>query len=106
MLFPNQEFPLDRKSAKVSRKTTEKLLSGDGPPEDPAVFEVGMVPGEMNIFMKTESYFLPEGKTWEDLTHEERKELQNKYRFSPYRPGVYQGITGISKNYGGLFTDS
>lgn len=38
---------------------------------------------------------LPEGKTFESLTDEEKKKLMKKYRFSGYRPGAYQLITGI-----------
>ena len=38
---------------------------------------------------------LPEGKTFESLTDEEKKKLMMKYRFSGYRPGAYQLITGI-----------
>ena len=52
------------------------------------------VPKEFNIFFRSENQFLPEGKTFDDLTEEEKKDVQNKYRFDPYRPGVYQGITG------------
>ena len=105
-MFKPADFPHDHKKAVDHRKTTEVLPSGDAYHDDEAVFMVSMVPDAMNIFMRTESSFLPEGKTWDDLTYEERKELQNKYRFSPFRPGMYQGITGIGRNYGGLFTDS
>ena len=37
---------------------------------------------------------LPKGKTLNDLTPEEKKRLMDKYRFSGYRPGAYQMITG------------
>jgi len=53
------------------------------------------VPKELDIFYRNESFFLPEGKTFDDLTELERKELRRRYRFDPLRPGIYQGITGI-----------
>lgn len=48
---------------------------------------------EMNIFERLPSDFLPPGKTIGDLTPEEQRDLQQKFRFSPYRPGEYQAIT-------------
>lgn len=57
------------------------------------------VPDEMNVFFRDERDFLPEGKVFSDLTEEEKHELQNRYRFSPYKPGQYQGITWIAKTY-------
>jgi hypothetical protein len=53
------------------------------------------VPNELNIFMRTEASFLPPGKTWNDLTPEERQEVELKYRFSSFVPGMYQTITGF-----------
>lgn len=53
------------------------------------------LPKEMDIFYKAEVDFLPPGKTLKDLTPEELALLQSQYRFSPYRPGMYQGITGF-----------
>jgi hypothetical protein len=53
----------------------------------------------MDVFYNDESHFLPEGKTFEDLTPEEMAELKNKARFDPYRPGIYQGITGLGKMF-------
>ena len=53
------------------------------------------VPNELNIFMRTESSFLPPGKTWNDLTPEERQEVELKYRFDCFKPGMYQTITGF-----------
>lgn len=50
---------------------------------------------EMDIFEKLPKDFLPEGKTFNDLTPEEKRFLQSQYRFSPYRPGTYQAVTGI-----------
>lgn len=58
------------------------------------VFNVEVVPKEMNIFLNTEKHFLPEDKDFDDLTEKESKHLKNQYRFSPFRPGFYQGITG------------
>ena len=57
------------------------------------------VPKELSIFMRTEEQFLPTGKTWSDLSPEEKQSVLNRYRFDPYKPGIYQGITG----YGGSF---
>jgi hypothetical protein len=51
--------------------------------------------GEMEIFYKTEAEFLPEGKTFADLTEDELNALRAKYRFSPMRPSSYQNITGL-----------
>ena len=67
------------------------------PPIDPA----SDVPKEFDIYFKDESEFLPEGKTFKDLTPEEEQRLKSQYRFSPYKPGIYQGLTaigGMSKN--------
>ena len=49
-------------------------------------------PKDLDIFFRPESDFLPEGKGFDDLNETERTELRNKYRFSPYRPGIYYGI--------------
>jgi len=54
------------------------------------------IPKEMNIFYSSLSSFIPPGKTWEQLTPREQEEVKNKYRFSPLKPGIYQGITGIN----------
>jgi hypothetical protein len=53
------------------------------------------IPKEMDIFYSSLSSFIPTGKTWSDLTPQEQEEIKNKYRFSPMKPGIYQGITGI-----------
>ena len=74
-----------------------KMVDLDG---SKPVFNPEVVPDEMEIYWRDEKYFLPEGKTFADLTEEELKALKNKYRFSPLRPGVYQGITGMSTNNG------
>lgn len=51
---------------------------------------------ELDLFFRDESQFLPPGKTWADLTPEEQKIARDRYRFDPLKPGMYQGITGIS----------
>lgn len=58
------------------------------------------LPKEMDIYCRTEEDFLPDGKSFEELTEEELKHLQLQYRFDFYRPGVYQGITGFGKMIG------
>jgi len=50
---------------------------------------------QLDVYFRDESHFLPEGKTWSDLTDKEKAEAKAKYRFDPMRPGMYQGITGI-----------
>lgn len=52
---------------------------------------------EMDIFYRSESEFLPEGKTWNDLTDKEKEELKAKYRFDPMRPGMYQAVTAVGR---------
>jgi hypothetical protein len=54
------------------------------------------IPKDEDIFFRDETDFLPEGKKFEDLTEQEKKDLKNKYRFDPMRPGIYQGITGMN----------
>ena len=54
------------------------------------------IPKEMNIFYSSLESFIPPGKTWEQLTPREQEEVKNKYRFSPMKPGIYQGITGLN----------
>jgi len=46
---------------------------------------------DLDIHFWTENYFLPEGKTFDELTDQETHELRQQYRFDPYRPGVYYG---------------
>jgi len=53
------------------------------------------VPDEMDVYMRTESSFLPPGKTWDDLTPEERAEVKLKYRFDCFKPGQFQNISGF-----------
>lgn len=64
-------------------------------PVDPPITNGQDIPKELDIFFRSESAFLPEGKTFETLTKEEREELRSRYRFDPFRPGLYQGITGM-----------
>jgi len=52
---------------------------------------------EMDIFFRNINSFIPEGKTWDQLTHEEKKKAMDQYRFDYMRPGIYQGITGFGK---------
>ena len=66
----------------------------DVPPKV-TVFNPEVIPKEMEIYMKTEADFLPPGKKFEDLTPEEVRVLQNQYRFSSYRPGLYQTLSGL-----------
>jgi hypothetical protein len=49
---------------------------------------------DMDIFFRDESEFLPLGKTWNDLSPEEKKLAKERYRFDPMRPGIYQTMTG------------
>jgi len=65
-----------------------------------AIFNPQVIPDEEDIYWTDEKYWLPEGKDFKDLTEEEKKVLRNKFRFSPLRPGKYQGITGMSTNNG------
>jgi len=64
------------------------------PPNKP-VFNVEVVPKEMDIFFLSEDDFLPDGKTFAELTDVEDKKLRSQYRFSPFRPGLYQTLTGF-----------
>lgn len=53
------------------------------------------IPKELDIFYRDEEWFLPEGKTFADLTEQEKADLRQKYRFSPMRPGIYQTLSGF-----------
>jgi hypothetical protein len=66
--------------------------------QEPTVSTGQEIPHEMDIFYRTLASFIPKGKTWEDLTLEEQEEVKNKYRFSPLKPGIYQGISGIGSD--------
>jgi hypothetical protein len=59
------------------------------------VTTTGEIPKDMNIYFRSESSFLPDGKTFATLTDEEILILKSRYRFSPYKPGMYQAITGM-----------
>jgi len=64
------------------------------PPRDPV--DTGQeIPKELDIFFRGEEAFLPEGKTFDDLTPEELQLLRSQYRFSPLKPGLYQTLTGF-----------
>ncbi|MFA5313193.1 MAG: hypothetical protein WC375_07770 [Methanomassiliicoccales archaeon] len=76
------------------------LLPFDGIPydeSDPPTLTADDIPKELDIFFRTESAFLPEGKTFGDLTEKEIGELKAKYRFDPMKPGIYQAISGLGK---------
>ena len=83
-----------------SRSGSPEVQRTESPVQGEGVFDPGVIPKEMDIFYRTESEFLPEGKTFESLTPEERKSLKNRYRFDPLRPGMYQAITGITSRDG------
>ena len=53
------------------------------------------VPKELDIFFRMEPTFFPKGKQLEDMSDEEKKVSKNKYRFDPYKPGIYQTLTGL-----------
>ena len=73
-------------------------MSGDvTSPDNPAVFNYQVIPDNLDIYWRTIYAFVPEGKTLEELTPEERKEVDEMYRFSPGIPGIYQGITGFGR---------
>lgn len=38
---------------------------------------------------------LPEGVSYESLTEDEKKRIRNSYRFSGYKPGSYQTLSGF-----------
>ena len=58
-------------------------------------FNPSVIPKRLDIYFRSIESFLPEGKTMDDLTPEEYERIKSQYRFSPYRPGIYQGITGF-----------
>ena len=91
---PMLPFSPDCKCLQEEHEAKKKLTSSNKKAEA-TVFDVKTIPYELNIFLNTEAYFLPEGKTFADLTPEELEVLRGQYRFSPFRPGMYQGITGI-----------
>lgn len=68
------------------------FVPGNAHKDDP-IYNNEEIPDELNIFFRDESSFLPDGKTFDDLTEAEKKTLRQQYRFSPYRPGMYQTLT-------------
>lgn len=71
--------------------------------KDPPISTNSEIPKDaMDIFYRSESQFLPEGKTFADLTETEQEELRCKYRFDCLKPGCYQGITATGKMVGTL----
>lgn len=66
-------------------------------PEKPENNILPDIPKEMEIYYINEDFFLPNGKTFSDLTPSEKKLLRAKYRFSYFRPGVYQTLSGFEK---------
>jgi hypothetical protein len=69
------------------------------PPKEDTLPTGQDVPKEFAVYQRLPSDFLPPGKTFNDLTPEEKQTLQNQYRFSPFKPGKYQAITGYSTSY-------
>lgn len=63
-------------------------------PTEEGVTTNAEIPKDLDIFYRVESQFLPPGKTFKNLTPEEQETVRNKYRFDPYKPGIYQTITG------------
>ena len=57
------------------------------------------VPVEMTLWTQREDYFLPEGRTFEDLNAEEKEYVRNQYRFSYRKSGLYQTITGYKDSF-------
>ena len=65
------------------------------PDPEPITTGVGVertISKDMDLFRRGESDFLPDNKTFEELTDQEKQDLRNKYRFSAWRPGLYSGI--------------
>lgn len=53
------------------------------------------LPTSMDIYFNSEASFLPPGKTFDDLTDDEKALVRSRYRFDSLRPGYYQCITGM-----------
>jgi len=60
----------------------------------------GVPKNQLDIFYRDIKEFIPEGKTWETMSKEEKETAAIKYRFDFMLPSVYQGITGISSATG------
>jgi len=69
-----------------------------GPDNAPKVDTYSEIPKEMDVFQQSEASFLPEGKTFEDLSEKELARLRAKYRFRYFKPGKYQSITWKKSN--------
>ena len=82
-----------------SSEETDEFLGFVAAPEH-TVDTFAWKPKEFDIFYRNIHYFLPEGKTFDDLTPEEDFELRQKYRFDPLYPGIYQSITGFGATVG------
>jgi len=95
---------MSKKSVKVETPKSSLLPMEEfvslTPEEQDKVFNPEVIPDEEEIYWRDERYWLPEGKDFKDLTEEEKILLKNKFRFDPLRPGVYQGITGMTPNNG------
>ena len=74
------------------------------PADDESIFKEGAIPKELDVFYRDEAYFLPEGKTFADLTDEEMAALRSKYRFSPLKPGLNQAISGRNGRHGSMLS--
>jgi len=87
-----------------SLKSMAPLGGGDeeGSKAANTVFDPSVIPYELDVFFRSFSSFLPEGRTYESLSDKEKVSISNQYRFSPLRPGMYQGITAISGKRGSM----
>jgi len=90
-------FAHDNKYLQDKYEADQKAMRvDDDHNETDPIFNVEVIPYELNLFFRSEVSFLPPNKTFEDLTPKELQRLKGQYRFSPFRPGIYQGITGMS----------
>ena len=88
-------------------ESLKRMASLDGENNDGSkavntVFDPSVIPYELDVFFRSFSSFLPEGRTYESLSDKEKVSVSNQYRFSPLRPGMYQGITAISGKRGSM----
>ena len=84
------------KSKKISKMLNFRPVY-PGTSQTPVVFKGDVIPKEFDIYYKAEKEFLPDGENFADLSHQQKKNVQNAYRFSPLRPGIYQGLTGFAQ---------